>query len=269
MKITILKLGGSIITQKNQAMVARDDYIEAIAKRIAYLQHAYPDQAFIVTHGSGSFGHFTAEQYDFETAKTSKEKIKAAVHTRLTAAYLHNIVISKLVNAGATAMSIAPSNCMVELVEESQIQFFSQPFEHLLPRNIIPCLYGDVIMSEKHDFSICSTEHLIKALIDILGQIPEYSIERVIMLTDVDGVYVSKNGKQEIVDEITQKTFPKIEKYLIKNLHPDVTGGMLHKVEMALWYAESGTETWIVNGENLSAIEDILVGKKVKGTVIR
>ena len=60
--ITLLKLGGSLITDKSQAHTARPELIRRLAEEIRSAWE--PDRSpLIIGHGSGSFGHIPAKKY--------------------------------------------------------------------------------------------------------------------------------------------------------------------------------------------------------------
>ncbi len=54
----VLKIGGSILTDKTRDNAARLDEISRVAQEIA----ARPEDLVLV-HGAGSFGHFPAKRY--------------------------------------------------------------------------------------------------------------------------------------------------------------------------------------------------------------
>src|SRR5438874_9113325 len=52
----IVKLGGSVLTDKSSYRTARSDVISRLARELA----GYPD--LVVVHGAGSFGHVLAKE---------------------------------------------------------------------------------------------------------------------------------------------------------------------------------------------------------------
>jgi len=54
----ILKIGGSILTDKNREMSARADEITRIAREISSSR----SQDLVLVHGAGSFGHIPAKK---------------------------------------------------------------------------------------------------------------------------------------------------------------------------------------------------------------
>ena len=62
-EVVFLKLGGSLITDKERYQTPRPAVIERAAAEIAAALAARPDLRLLLGHGSGSFGHFEAAKY--------------------------------------------------------------------------------------------------------------------------------------------------------------------------------------------------------------
>ena len=59
LSMIIIKLGGSVVTDKSKPMTARHDVIDRLSKEIA----SVPGSKVII-HGGGSFGHIKAKEYE-------------------------------------------------------------------------------------------------------------------------------------------------------------------------------------------------------------
>ena len=58
----LIKLGGSIITNKEKPLAPRKKAIENIAKNLKKI-----NEPIIIVHGGGSFGHYWSVKYDMHT----------------------------------------------------------------------------------------------------------------------------------------------------------------------------------------------------------
>ena len=58
-----LKLGGSLITQKDKPETARLDVLERLTLEIARARKTRPELQLVLGHGSGSFGHVSAQRH--------------------------------------------------------------------------------------------------------------------------------------------------------------------------------------------------------------
>ena len=58
----LIKLGGSIITNKEKPLSARRKTIENLSKSLRKI-----DEPIIIVHGGGSYGHYWSVKYDMHT----------------------------------------------------------------------------------------------------------------------------------------------------------------------------------------------------------
>jgi len=61
--LQFLKLGGSLITEKDRPHTARLQVIRRLASEIARARRDDPALRLVLGHGSGSFGHVPAQKY--------------------------------------------------------------------------------------------------------------------------------------------------------------------------------------------------------------
>ena len=62
-ELILLKLGGSLITDKTQPYTPKLDVIEDVALQISTALRTHSDLRLVIGHGSGSFGHVAASEY--------------------------------------------------------------------------------------------------------------------------------------------------------------------------------------------------------------
>ena len=73
-ELIFLKLGGSLITDKNIPGAANIALIERLADEITQIVSGNPSLKLLLGHGSGSFGHVAANQYGtWEGVSTGEE----------------------------------------------------------------------------------------------------------------------------------------------------------------------------------------------------
>ena len=70
----LIKLGGSIITNKEKPLSAKRKIIDNLAKNLKKI-----DESIIIVHGGGSYGHYWSVKYDMHT----KEKNMISEELRL------------------------------------------------------------------------------------------------------------------------------------------------------------------------------------------
>ena len=75
MDITLLKLGGSLITDKSTPYTAKPQIIKNILLEVKDALEEKPDLNLIIGHGAGSFAHQSAKKYNtINGFKNEKEK---------------------------------------------------------------------------------------------------------------------------------------------------------------------------------------------------
>ena len=105
-RVVIVKLGGSLITDKTQPSTARPEVIARLAKEIA---EALPELEghLLLGHGSGSFGHVAASRCGlgkgvFSPPRQPADAIqrRGLAETQHQAASLHRLVTGAMLDAG-------------------------------------------------------------------------------------------------------------------------------------------------------------------------
>jgi len=269
MKITLIKLGGSVITDKSTPYKTRLQVIQQLAKEIHLARKKDPKLNLIIAHGSGSFGHTEAMKYKTQKGLITKKSIEGIAKVQNTAAKLNRIITEELINAKEHIISIAPSSII------GKKGFFTETIEEYLELNLTPLLYGDVILDKKQGIKILSTEELFMNLIKKWEKNKKFQIEQIIMVGDTNGVLSSypssKSGNHHHpnIKIITQKNFHKITPHISPSKNTDTTGGMLHKVENCLKFAKKGISTQIINGLTKNSLYTTLIKVQTNGTLIK
>lgn len=259
MEIVLVKLGGSIITDKEKPYTARLDNISRFADEIFTACKADPNLKLIIANGSGSFGHTAAHECNVE-----KEGIdsKAASHIRKAADKINRIMLDSLMKAGIKTESITISDWAQ--IKKNRVKLNTKSIEACLDAGLVPLLHGDVVKDDNKAFSILSGESIFAAIIEAWQKQKKYKAKKIIMVGEVAGVL---NNRKQIIAEITENNFPEVKEAITTTKGIDVTGGMLHKIEMSLRLAQQGVETFIISGEK-DMLEKALLDEKVIGTRI-
>ena len=248
--VTILKIGGSIITDKDaNDGAANYDEIERITGEIS----KHKDRLIIV-HGAGSFGHPQAKRY----ALTEKFDAKGALITHESVKTLNRIVVESLKNAGVDAVGVHPMGSTVS--ENGRIsQMFLDNIHLMLDNGFVPVLHGDVVMDTKLGTSVLSGDQVVPYLAVQLGG------ARIGIGSAKDGVL---DDKGNTIPTITSTNFKDIKKYIGASESTDVTGGMLGKVGELLKLCETSSITsYIFNARKSGNVSRFLGGDDI-GTAI-
>ncbi|HSR42622.1 MAG TPA: isopentenyl phosphate kinase [Longimicrobiales bacterium] len=255
-----LKLGGSLITEKERARTARREVIARLADEIAASREAR-DEAILLGHGSGSYGHPPAARWRLREGLGAEGAVHGVALTQARAAELHGIVLEGLREAGVPAFSVSPSSAAV--AEDGRLRSFpAEAVALALDRGLLPVVYGDVVMDRSRGVTICSTEEVLERLSEVL---PEHGwqVDRALWMGDTEGVY---DGRGRVLPELDAAD--PVPGAVGPARATDVTGGMAHRVEIALRMAARGIPSWIGDGLRPGALERALRGDPEGGTRI-
>ena len=255
--ICALKLGGSVITDKDKPFTARNDVIKRLVTEIKEAMAEDPELRLIVGNGGGSFPHQPAEEGKLKDGIVADWQYEFLAKTQLAATELNNLIQKEFISQTVPSFSIRPSSLGVA-VEDRISGLEKQHIEELLNKRIIPLVYGDVFIDLKKGCSIVSTEELLLELAKII------KMDKVIIGTNVDGVL---GRKEKLVKEVNPSNLSKLEKFMGGAKNTDVTGGMKHKVEIMMVVSRFVPEVWIVNALNPGYVKRALLGEPL-GTKI-
>jgi len=260
--LILLKIGGSVITEKDRNTTARADVIERIAKEIASAKRK-KDFKLILVNGAGSFGHIPVKEYNLRNG-ISNEKTKfgfTMVHKYVED--LNRMVWDSLRERGLSSLPLHPASFIVH--ENKKIsKFDTEIIENLISLNIIPLLYGDVVVDRKSGCSIISGDDIVPYLARKFGA------KRILMGTNTDGIYDKDPNifsDAKLIPEITEENYKEILNGLSGSAKTDVTGGMREKIRKLI-EGVRGTECIIYNAEKEGLTEKALLGNHVGTRIV-
>jgi isopentenyl phosphate kinase len=253
----IIKLGGSVITDKTKECTFKTETMDKLARSIKKA-----NKQTIIVHGAGSFGHILAKEYELNEGYKRLKQIKGFSLTHEKVQTLNLLVLKSLQEHDIPAVSISPHSS-VKLNNHKLQKMDYGIFEEYLDKKFTPITFGDVVLDKTLGFSICSGDLLIQALSK------HFKPEKVVFVIDEDGIF-SANPKIDKKAKLIQKTTIKELKTLTisADAHADVTGGMAGKIKIIKKIAKSGIETILVNGNKPDRLYKVLVGEKTKSTIV-
>lgn len=251
MSPVILKIGGSVITEKDSISIARKDEIDRISQEIASFR-ANSSDALIIVHGAGSFGHPQAMKwanagFDAQGVYLTHTSVKA----------LNSMVLDSLDRAGIRALPVHPlSSCLLE--NGRLVEFQLSQVRLMLDRGVVPVLHGDVVMDRALGAAVLSGDRIVPYLATAVGA------SKIGAGSNVEGVL---DDTGTAIKKITPFSFVDIKKHIQGSASADVTGGMLGKVSEFLELAKRGINSRIFNASRKGMVSKFLHGEDV-GTLI-
>ncbi len=225
--LQFLKLGGSLITDKDQPHTLRVDVLTRVAQELAQFLRDHPEERVLLGHGSGSFGHVPAKEHGTKDGVHSPQAWLGFHSVWTEARALNLAVMDALLQQNIPAVSFAPS-AMVSASSREVISWNVEPIRAALAHGLVPVIFGDVIFDQALGGTILSTE-------DLFMHLARRVIPARILLAGIDtGVWRNYQQKDELIPTITPEGFTSILTHLEGSKSTDVTGGMLTKVEIMI-----------------------------------
>jgi isopentenyl phosphate kinase len=243
----LIKLGGSIITNKQKPLSPRRKTIDKILKEIGKIK-----EPVIIVHGGGSYGHYWSVKYDMHT-KPAKTSPKGVAIVKNSMVELNKIILDSAVKNRINSYCLPPTDFMNG---NKAIKGKILTINDISKSGLTPITFGDALWFGQKKSYILSGDVIMTTIGKILK--PRLSL----FVLDVDGVYSDLKTKELIHD------FKK-EKPEIKNNKMDVTGGMTRKITEANNMAKAGLKIFFVNGNKPKRITDAVSGKRFEGTLFR
>jgi len=260
-KPTVLKLGGSVITDKRKPLTPNLKAIERLADEISRAQTS----RLMLVHGGGSFGHPVAELYKIAEGYVDPQQTVGFSQTHLAMTLLNSWVMEALIDHNIPAVDVHPSSCTV--TNSGRITRFElEPLKKMLETGFVPVLYGDAVLDSEQGFAILSGDQLVSVLAIQLGA------ARIIMGADVDGLFTADpktDSSAQLLDYVTLEELESLKHRIEGSKTTDVTGGMLGKIQELTVAIEHGIEAVIVNATKPGRVYRALAGDSVIGTTIR
>ncbi|MBW4435865.1 MAG: isopentenyl phosphate kinase family protein [Pleurocapsa minor GSE-CHR-MK-17-07R] len=259
--LIFIKLGGSLITDKQVASSFRAEVMARLADEIRLAVSADPSLRVVVGHGSGSFGHVAAKKYGTATGVSDSAGWLGFAEVAHAAGELNYRVLNSLRTAGLPAMKFSPSASAI--AADIRIQHMAiEPIKRALEHGIVPLVHGDVGFDDIRGGTILSTETVF---IHLAAHLP---VEQVLLLGEVRGVYDQSGA---VISEITPSRLAEVEAALGSSGGVDVTGGMETKVKdmLALVSAQPRLKIRIMDGLQPGLLTRTLLGQSSEGTLIR
>ncbi|MGH2520971.1 MAG: isopentenyl phosphate kinase, partial [Anaerolineales bacterium] len=259
-----LKLGGSLITDKNTPRTPRPETLARLMREVAEARAARPRMRLVLGHGSGSFGHVEGKKYGTRAGARTEAEWRGFAEVQAAAGLLNRLVVDAAREAGLPVVNFPPSASAI--CREGVIQSMAfAPIQTVLDHDLIPLVFGDVAIDQVRGGTILSTEDVFRYLA------PQLKPERV-LLAGIEAGVLARWPDGEVIPEITAvgATHESPLQNLGGSHAADVTGGMASKVREMLALAASvpGVTIQIFSGEMTGLVRAALVGEGVRGTRI-
>jgi len=243
----LLKLGGSVITNKGRALSARRKAIDSMVKSLKKIR-----DPMIVVHGGGSYGHYWSVKYDMHT-KPSRYDLRGVSVVKNSMIELDRIILDSMLKNGLKPYPVPPAGFMNgDRPAAGKIR----ELEKIAGSGLIPVTYGDALWHGQKKSYILSGDRIMTHVAGVLR--PRLTV----FALNVDGVYSDLRSKK-LISEIRG------EKVRVSDVRTDVTGGMGRKIEEAAKISNLGLRVFFANGNRPERIANAVSKNRFEGTLFR
>ena len=243
----LIKLGGSIITNKKKPLSPRKKSIDKIVRALKKI-----DEPIIVVHGGGSYGHYWSVKYNMHTKPANYNTHGVSV-VKNSMVELNKIILDSFLKNRLNPYCLPPTDF---IFGNKPITKKIKEISKIAKSNLVPVTFGDALWYEKKKSYILSGDRIMSILAKILK--PKLCV----FVLNVDGLYSDPKTKK-LIHEL------KGEKPLIIKSSKDVTGGMKRKVDEATKISKNGMNVFFVNGNKPERIVEAVKRKKFHGTLFK
>jgi isopentenyl phosphate kinase len=278
-ELVLLKLGGSLITDKTMPYTPRFDKLAELSAQISAALQTHPNLSIVLGHGSGSFGHTAAKQYHTRDGLpspggTSARQGRGAggeggggywrgfAEVWYQASQLNRFVMDALHTEEVPSLALGPVSAVI--ASDGKVSSWDlAPLKAALAAGLVPVVHGDVIFDDARGGTILSTEDLFEYIARLLRP------QRILLTGLEEAVWADFPGRKIRVEKITPASFDGVKAGLGASHGADVTGGMESKVRqmLALVQEVPGLTAQIFSGEQPGNLQRALAGETL-GTLI-
>jgi isopentenyl phosphate kinase len=257
MALIFLKLGGSLITDKDKPFTPRLEKIAELSACIADVMGKNQNLELVLGHGSGSFGHAAASLYDTRSGVSGRDSWHGFSEVWFQASELNRLVINALRKANLPALTFSPASSVI--AHDGKVRSWNTyPLRQALSNGLLPVIHGDVVIDEVRGGTILSTEDLFRHLAQ------ELKPSRILLAGREEGVWSGFPARTSLLRSMSASDLNGGLSHLGAAVETDVTGGMLAKVVgmLELVNLVPGLEVLIFSGESAAVFRGALAGEK-------
>ncbi len=221
--LVVLKLGGSLITEKDRVETIDEGALAAACDAVAAALADGAVDDLILVHGAGSFGHHHASIHGVSTTDGTHDA-GAVLDVHGSMVRLNHALLSRLHERDVPAVPVHPlsASARTEGVD-GDLDLSTGSTTTLLAEGFVPLLHGDGVSTRDAGVTVVSGDEIVVELAD------RFEASRVGLCSTVPGV-LDDDGS--VIPDIT--SFEAVSGVLGGSEATDVSGGMAAKVRELL-----------------------------------
>ena len=250
-RLVIVKLGGSVVTNKDKPLSPNIENIRLISRQLSRTIAFNIDSRIVLIHGGGSFGHYYAKKFGIDTNPASSALPKGLAWTASAMMKLHSIILEEFCKAGVYCATILP-DALISSIEFADTRVSPEgeaKLDSIFQNDLLPVTFGYISLAGDKSF-IISGDRIALALAR------SFSVERTVFVMDVDGVFQTSDLKGPPLRELKENDL--VVQSSLRGY--DVTGGIRAKITTGFELAGLGSEVDFVNGTKSNRLLKVLKG---------
>lgn len=264
-QLTVLKLGGALLTDKRQPFTLRRDILEQAAGEVKACLDRGLIKRLMLVHGVGSFGHPPVVQHKLHKGLQSPEQLIHLSDTQNKVLHLRLAIAEAFQRAGIAVSTILPSSCMhaSNFVLDAG---YLDAVAGFLAIGMTPLLGGDVLADDQAGFCVYGGDKIAVELA------LRFNASRLIFATEVDGIYdrdPREHPDSRRIERFSLGKTTDVSARLDSHRQVDASGAMAGKIAAVLPALEAiaaGLRAHIISMIAPGNLAGLLSGERPNGT---
>ncbi|RDE11709.1 MAG: amino acid kinase [Candidatus Thorarchaeota archaeon] len=224
--LTVIKLGGSLLTDKSKPYEARKAVIKSVTRELKTCVDEGLIKSLVAVQGVGSYGHPPILEHGLHKGFKGPEQLIPLSKTQRIVNEFREMVAGEFHLAGLPVNLLHPSSMVV--AEKMRItKYFLDPLKGYLSLGMVPLLGGDMLYDTAMGFSVGSGDQLAVLLAR------ELSAKRLIFAMDVAGIYTGNpktDPKASVIKEVNLNETDKVLAQMGSSGTVDASGAIKGKL---------------------------------------
>ena len=265
--LTVLKLGGSLLTDKRKPYVIRKDVLESAASEIKECINEGLIQSLILVHGVGSYGHPLVLEHQLHKGFQSTDQILPIAKTQAKVNEFRHMIVKQFHDIDIPMVLLHPSSMIIS-EKMRMTNYFLDALRSFVDLQTVPLLGGDMLIDSVMGWSVGSGDQLAVLLAKEMGA------KKLIFASDVTGIYSADPKSMPDALPIERINLNELEATLERmgvSGVTDASGAMKGKL-MSIAHAkpliEKGLKVGLISMMEYGTLKTFLKGDKVQATNI-
>jgi isopentenyl phosphate kinase len=264
-RLLVLKLGGSLLTDKMRPYSLRTDVLKAASAEVAACLRDGVVEKLVIVHGVGSYGHPPVIEHKLYKGFMDKAQLLPLSRTQSKVNELRSAIISSLQDEGVPVNLFHTSS--IASAERGSITSMSlDAVKGFLKVGMVPVLGGDMVSDTEIGFSVGGGDQVAAILAT------ELEATDLVFATDVAGVYDSDPKKNPGARLIPELSLSDLGGLSASSMSGDASGAMKGKLGALADLTpelQRGMKISIISMMEPGRLCGLLQGEPVKATIIR